>query len=132
MALNKEMTKEYTHSCETLYMKVRLVTYLDKCFKNCDGGGKSSVRETLKCVTIVNSPFPLFFPVIKGCIWIEHELPSAGKYRRVFFSKLTITSPRITSVALNVILKFLPPFIFFNCQVVAEYQTWDDNLKYLN
>lgn len=26
VALNKEMTKEYTHSCETLYMKVRLVT----------------------------------------------------------------------------------------------------------
>lgn len=40
VALNKEMPKEYTHSCETLYMKVRLVTYLDKCFKNCDGGKK--------------------------------------------------------------------------------------------
>lgn len=88
VALNKEMTKEYTHSCETLYMKVRLVTYLDKCFKNCDGGKKSSVRETF--VVCANSSFPLFVPVIKGCVWIEHELPSAGKYRRVSVHMQTV------------------------------------------
>lgn len=28
-------------------------------------------------------PFSLCVPVIKGSVWIEHELPSAGKYSAV-------------------------------------------------